>query len=101
MFKMGFFLAYVVLTIALLYLPLLALYRLYFHPLAKFPGPKLAAITRYFEAYYDVIRGGQYTFKISELHQKYGKLQFCRSFETARLTSNMPDHPHKSARTSC
>lgn len=74
MFKMGFFLAYVVLTIALLYLPLLALYRLYFHPLAKFPGPKLAAITRYFEAYYDVIRGGQYTFKISELHQKYGPI---------------------------
>ena len=47
-------------------------YRLYLHPLAKFPGPKLAAIIRYYEAYYDVIKGGQYTFKIAELHKEYG-----------------------------
>lgn len=48
-------------------------YRLYLDPLAQFPGPALAALTRYYEAYYDVIRNGQYTFKIEELHKKYGK----------------------------
>jgi hypothetical protein len=47
-------------------------YSIYFGPLAKFPGPKLAAATLWYEFYYDVILTGQYTFKIKELHQKYG-----------------------------
>lgn len=50
-----------------------AVYRLFFHPLARFPGPKLAALTRFYEGYYDVIQNGQYTFKIAELHRQYGK----------------------------
>ncbi|KAK3351394.1 cytochrome P450 [Neurospora tetraspora] len=49
-------------------------YRLTLHPLAKFPGPKLAAITRLYEGYYDVIQEGQYTFKIGELHKQYGPI---------------------------
>ena len=49
---------------------------LYLHPLAKFPGPKLAAVTRYYEAYYDIIKNGQYTFRIAEMHKRYGK-DFC------------------------
>lgn len=60
-------------TTAVLYFLTLAFYRLYLHPLAKFPGPRLAAITRYYEAYYDVVKNGQYTFRIAEIHQKYGR----------------------------
>ncbi|KAI1379801.1 cytochrome P450 [Hypoxylon crocopeplum] len=45
----------------ILYYVTLALYRLYLHPLARFPGPKLAA-------------SGQYTFKIAELHKQYGPI---------------------------
>jgi len=56
----------------LAYLVTLAVYRLFLHPLARFPGPKLAAITRYYEAYYDVVRDGQYTNKITEMHKAYG-----------------------------
>ena len=56
-----------------LYFVGLAVYRLYFHPLAKIPGPRLAALTRWYEAYYDIWKGGNYTFKISELHKEYGK----------------------------
>jgi hypothetical protein len=51
------------------------IYSVYLGPLAKFPGPKLAAATLWYECYYDVILGGQYTFKIEELHRKYGMLQ--------------------------
>lgn len=47
-------------------------YSVYFGPLAKFPGPKLAAATLWYEFYYDVILQGRYTFKIKELHKKYG-----------------------------
>lgn len=49
-----------------------AVHRLYFFPIAKFPGPKLAALTRLYELYYEIVQGGQYTFKIGELHEKYG-----------------------------
>lgn len=61
------------LIVAIALYPLaLAFYRLLLHPLAAFPGPKLAAVTRYVEAYYDVFHNGQYTFKIREMHRKYG-----------------------------
>jgi hypothetical protein len=50
----------------------IVIYRLAFHPLARFPGPRLAAITHLYEVYYDVWLGGQYTFNLRELHQRYG-----------------------------
>lgn len=59
-------------TAATVYFGNLVFYRLFLHPLSKFPGPKLAAITRYYEAYFDVIQNGQYTFKIADMHKKYG-----------------------------
>lgn len=61
-------------TTAIAYFIGLVLYRLCLHPLARFPGPKLAAVTRYYEGYYDVILNGQYTFKIAELHRRYGPI---------------------------
>ena len=54
------------------YILALSIYRLYFSPVAKFPGPKLAALTFWYEFYYDVIKRGRYTWKIKELHEKYG-----------------------------
>ncbi|KAI0543943.1 hypothetical protein F4679DRAFT_566696 [Xylaria curta] len=61
---------------ALIYYGTLVFYRLFLHPLARFPGPRLAAISRWYEAYYDVVRdgGGQYTTKIAELHRIYGPI---------------------------
>ncbi|KAI0970397.1 cytochrome P450 [Xylaria arbuscula] len=56
------------------YFATLAFYRLFLHPLFRFPGPKLAAISRWYEAYYDVVQNGQYTFKIAQLHKQYGPI---------------------------
>lgn len=53
----------------------LAVYRLYLHPLAKFPGPKLAALSGWYEFYYEFPCKGQFTFHIQELHDKYGEYQ--------------------------
>jgi hypothetical protein len=50
-----------------------AVYQCYFSPLAKFPGPKLAAATRLYEVYYDVFKWGRYTFEIKEMHKRYGE----------------------------
>lgn len=62
----------IIATIVVFYMTV-ALYRLYLHPLARFPGPKLAAVTRLYEGYYDLYESGQYTFKIAELHKQYGE----------------------------
>jgi len=51
----------------------LAIYRLYFSPIAKFPGPKLAALTTWYEFYYEVIQKGRMSFHIQDLHKKYGE----------------------------
>ncbi|KAK8875228.1 trichodiene oxygenase [Apiospora arundinis] len=56
------------------YFATLVFYRLFLDPLARFPGPKLAAISRWYEAYYDVVLGGKYTFKIAQLHKEYGPI---------------------------
>jgi hypothetical protein len=54
------------------YFIIVAIYRLYFSSYAKFPGPKLAALTYGYMFYYDAIAGkGQYMYKIKELHEEY------------------------------
>jgi hypothetical protein len=67
---------WVVVTTAIVYIGSVAFRRLFLHPLARFPGPKLAAVTRWYEGYYDVIQNGRYTFRIAEMHKKYGKIRY-------------------------
>ncbi|KAI0179038.1 cytochrome P450 [Hypoxylon sp. FL1284] len=43
-------------------------------PLAGIPGPKIAALTFWYEIYYDVWLGGQYFKKVADLHKKYGPI---------------------------
>ena len=63
-------------------------YRLYLSPLAKVPGPKLAAATGWYEFYYDCCLAGKYIFEIERMHNIYGKSGRPHSFQSpARLTS--------------
>jgi hypothetical protein len=59
-------------ALAASYLAYLCVSRLLFSPLARFPGPKLAALSNWYEFYYDVILQGRFTAHIQELHRRYG-----------------------------
>ncbi|KUJ20796.1 cytochrome P450 [Mollisia scopiformis] len=52
----------------------LIIYRLYFHPLAKFPGPRIAAASLWYEFYYDVVLRGKFIWRIQEMHKQYGPI---------------------------
>src|SRR5436189_2981437 len=71
--------------ILLLYIVGVIIERLYFSPIAKFPGPKLAAATFWYEFYFDVVQQGRYVWQIQKLHQKYGMLNAALSRERAAL----------------
>jgi len=48
------------------------IYRLTFHPLAKFPGPFLCRISYLQQCYYEAILNGKFLEKFPKYHQKYG-----------------------------
>ena len=48
------------------------LQRVYFHPLSKIPGPKLAALTSLYYTFHE-FRGDRHFF-INNLHRKYGAI---------------------------
>ncbi|KAF9056855.1 cytochrome P450, partial [Rhodocollybia butyracea] len=50
----------------------LALYRLFFHPLCGYPGPTLAALTDWYQAYYNIVKGGGLIVKYDQLHKLHG-----------------------------
>jgi len=56
------------------YKALQIIYRLTLHPLARFPGPKLAAATFKYEFWFDGVKGGMYVWEIERMHREYGKL---------------------------
>ncbi|KAI0441625.1 cytochrome P450 [Xylaria telfairii] len=90
----------------------LIIYRLSFHPLARFPGPRLAAATHWYEAYFELVhKGGPcYASKIRQMHDSYGPIvrinpneisvrdaEFHDKLYTSRHSEIRDRHPHFSA----
>lgn len=69
-----------------LYLGALVIYRLSFHPLRSFPGPRLAAVTWLYKAYYVLVKGGEMLHNVERLHKTYGELCEHTSGDETRLT---------------
>ena len=61
-------------AIFVLYSALITFYRIFLHPLARFPGPKLAAATKWYEFWFDLIKppGGTFMHEIERMHSVYG-----------------------------
>jgi len=48
-------------------------HRLFLGPLAVFPGPRLAALTGWYETYFDCWKRGRYWVEIEKMHEQYGR----------------------------
>ncbi|GIC87843.1 cytochrome P450 [Aspergillus udagawae] len=67
----GLYYGFCIAFCAIAYIGAIVLYRLFLSPLAKFPGPRLAAATGLYEAYFQLVKGGVFTWKIDRLHREY------------------------------
>jgi hypothetical protein len=61
-------------TTAVAYAVYTIIYNVYFHPLAKFPGPPIAQMTIYWKAYIECIENRSFSHVLVELHTQYGKM---------------------------
>ena len=64
--------SYAVPMLLLFYFFLLALYRVFLHPLAKYPGPWLAKVTELYPLYHSIVGDRHITFW--RLHEKHGDI---------------------------
>jgi hypothetical protein len=61
-------------TVTIAYSIYSVIYNVYFHPLAKFPGPPVARITIYWKAYIECILNRSFCHALVDLHAQYGKI---------------------------
>jgi len=59
-------------AIFLVYTFCYAIYNVFWHPLAKFPGPWWAAASTWPEIYMDLVQGGRYFAQVEAMHARYG-----------------------------
>jgi len=47
-------------------------YDVFFHPLAKFPGPQWAGASYLPEMYFDIVKSGRFFKEVEKMHERYG-----------------------------
>ena len=70
------------LTIATFYLSwaiLQIIYYAFFHPLSRYPGPRLAGVTVWWKVYIELVKQESLAHKLIKLHARYGA---CLDFRT-------------------
>ncbi|KAF2656780.1 cytochrome P450 [Lophiostoma macrostomum CBS 122681] len=79
---------------AFIYLVLRAIYRITFHPLVRFPGPRLRAISHLPHAFCGLV--GRQPYDVRELHSKYGPVvRICPNHLSFITSSSWEDiHGH-------
>lgn len=54
-----------------------AVYNVYFHPLAGFPGPRMAAATVWWKIHLELVKQESMSLVLWDLHAKYGIFNMC------------------------
>lgn len=57
-----------------IYVLWVAVYRVFFHPLAHIPGPLLPKLTSWHECFHDLILGGKHPWELKRMHAVYGPI---------------------------
>ena len=55
--------------VSLIYLLSIFTHRLYFHRLSKFSGPWYAALTHWYQFYFDVVKRGRFPWELERMHR--------------------------------
>ena len=84
------------LALTITYPLLLAFYRLYFHPLSKYPGPKLLATTNLIHIYH--VLHGNWVHKVLALHEQYGPIVRVAPNEISYITEDAWNDIYKTPR---
>ncbi|KAK1987725.1 cytochrome P450 [Colletotrichum cereale] len=85
---------------SLLYIAVVAVYRVYLSPLAKFPGSKLAALTLWYEVYWDIVKRGTFIWRIEEMHREHGPIVRINPYELHIIDPDFYDDLYSSGRKS-
>ncbi|KAK7043993.1 hypothetical protein VNI00_008161 [Paramarasmius palmivorus] len=73
---------------------ILAIYRLWLHPLRKFPGPALAAVSGMYRAYYTTFGKGGWVDHVERLHEQYGPVVRVTPWELHFINPDAFDEIH-------